>query len=113
MNIIVIMSDSFRYDNLKCYNEKSSVKTPNLDKFASESYVFNRAYCSSFPTVPNRFDMFTGTHCFVKQDWSPLPFNEIVISQILTEGGFNSALIADTPHIIQHGKFNGSTSNRN
>ena len=103
MNIIVIMSDSFRYDNLKCYNEKSSVKTPNLDKFASESYLFNRAYCSSFPTVPNRIDMFTGTHCFVKQDWSPLPFNEIVISQILTEGGFNSALIADTPHIIQHG----------
>jgi arylsulfatase A-like enzyme len=103
MNVIVIMSDTFRRDNLKCYNQKTPVKTPNLDRFAAESFIFDRAYCASFPTVPNRFDLFTGTHCFVKQDWSPLPFDEIVISQILGEGGFNTALIADTPHIIQHG----------
>jgi arylsulfatase A-like enzyme len=103
MNVIVIMSDTFRRDNLRCYNEKTVVKTPNLDRFAAESFVFDRAYCASFPTVPNRFDIFTGTHCFVKQDWSPLPFQEVVISQILAEGGFHTALISDTPHIIQHG----------
>jgi len=103
MNIIVIMSDTFRHDNLKCYNQKSPVITPYLDSLSEESYIFDRAYCASFPTVPNRFDIFTGTHCFVKQDWSPLPFNEVVLSQILDQGGYNSALIADTPHIIQHG----------
>ena len=103
MNVIVIMSDSFRRDNLTCYNPKAVPFTPHLDKFAAESYVFERAYCASFPTVPNRFDLFTGTHCFVKQDWSPLPFQEIVLSQILGEVGFRSALIADTPHILQHG----------
>ncbi|KPJ84727.1 MAG: hypothetical protein AMS17_15740 [Spirochaetes bacterium DG_61] len=103
MNIIVIMSDTFRVDNLTCYSRESMVKTPNLDKLSSQSFVFDRCYCASFPTVPNRFDIFTGTHSFVKQDWSPLPFNEIVLSQILTEGGYNTALIADTPHIIQHG----------
>jgi arylsulfatase A-like enzyme len=103
MNIIVIMSDTFRRDNLKCYNEKSPVQATHLDRLSSEAFVFDRAYCASFPTVPNRFDIFTGTHCFVKQDWSPLPFEEVVISQILDEGGYNTALIADTPHIIQHG----------
>lgn len=103
MNVILIMSDSFRRDNLSCYNPHSGVKTPNLDHLVSESYVFDRFYCNSFPTVPNRFDMFTGTHCFVKQDWGPLPVNEIVLSQILGESGYNTALIADTPHIIQHG----------
>jgi arylsulfatase A-like enzyme len=103
MNLIVIMSDSFRRDNLRCYNEKTAIKTPNLDRFASGSFIFDNAYCGSFPTVPNRFVLFTGTNCFVKQDWSPLPFKEVVLSQILGEGGFNTALIADTPHIIQHG----------
>jgi arylsulfatase A-like enzyme len=103
MNIIVIMSDTFRRDNLSCYNNTTEGKTPHLDKLASESYVFDRFYCASFPTVPNRFDIFTGTHCFVKQDWSPLPFDEVVISQVLEQGGYSTALIADTPHIIQHG----------
>ena len=53
MNVILVMSDSLRADHLGCYGA-TDVRTPNLDKFAEESAVFDRAYIASYPTTPNR-----------------------------------------------------------
>ena len=59
MNTILIMSDSFRYDNLSCYGP-TAVKTPRLDQFARQAHVFENAYLGSLPTLPNRQDIMTG-----------------------------------------------------
>ncbi|RKY86957.1 sulfatase, partial [candidate division KSB1 bacterium] len=59
MNIILIVSDTFRRDHLGCYGN-TWISTPNLDKLARDSVVFDRAYAASFPTVPNRYDLLTG-----------------------------------------------------
>ncbi|RJS88674.1 sulfatase, partial [Candidatus Bathyarchaeota archaeon] len=59
MNVIEIVSDTFRWDYLGCYGNKW-IHTENLDRFAEDSVVFDNAYIASFPTIPHRHDLFTG-----------------------------------------------------
>ncbi|MCD6166571.1 sulfatase-like hydrolase/transferase, partial [bacterium] len=40
MNIILIVSDTFRRDHLGCYGN-TWISTPNLDKLARDSVVFD------------------------------------------------------------------------
>jgi len=56
MKLIFMMTDTFRRDHIGAYGNKR-IKTPNLDKLASISHVFDRHYTGSFPTGPNRLDM--------------------------------------------------------
>ncbi len=102
MNFVVIVSDTFRRDHLGCYGN-DWIRTPNIDRLASESVVFDNAYCGSFPTVPNRAELFTGRYVFTYYDWSPLPKDEVVLSQVLGKAGYTTMLIADTPHILNDG----------
>jgi arylsulfatase A-like enzyme len=48
MNVILVMSDTFRYDNLSCYGP-TPVKTPRLDEFSGRAFVFDNA--RPFPTA--------------------------------------------------------------
>ena len=59
MNIILIISDTLRRGHLGCYGN-TWIRTPNLDRFAKESVVFDQAYEASFPTRPTRAGHFTG-----------------------------------------------------
>ena len=57
MNIIMIMSDSFRQDHLGCYGN-DWINTPNLDKLAGESVLFENAYsngCTTRFSIPSLF----------------------------------------------------------
>jgi len=104
MNVVLIVSDTFRWDHLGCYGNEW-IRTPNIDRLAEKSVVFDRAYCGSFPTIPNRAELFTGRFVFTYFEWSPLPPNEVVISQVLGNAGYTTMMIADTPHILQHGFY--------
>ena len=102
MNIILIVSDTFRRDHLGCYGN-DWIHTSNIDKLAEESAVFDRVYAASFPTVPHRRDLVTGRYTFTYSDWSPLPRDEVVMADLLREAGYVTMLIADTPHILKDG----------
>lgn len=102
MNAILIISDTFRYDNLSCYGP-SRVKTPNLDRLADEAYVFTNAYLGSFPTIPNRLDIMSGRFSFIDHEWCPLPASTVTLQQILSASGFVTQMIADNPHLVEMG----------
>ena len=53
MNVIVIINDSLRWDHLGCYGNHW-IKTPNLDKLASEGTIFESCYSEGLPTIPSR-----------------------------------------------------------
>ena len=97
MNVILIISDTFRRDHLGCYGSEF-IHTPNLDKFAERAFVFDNAYIASFPTVPARHDILTGKYSFTYKPWSPLPGDETTFARILNKAGFITSLIVDTPH---------------
>jgi len=104
MNFILIVSDTFRRDHLGCYGN-DWISTPHLDRFAQKAIVFDRAYAASFPTVPNRRDVFTGRYTFTYSQWAPLPPDEIVLAQVLSEAGYATMMILDTPHITENGFY--------
>lgn len=104
MNIIQIVSDTFRRDHLGAYGN-GEIRTKYLNKFAEESMVFDRAYIASFPTIPNRHDLFTGRYTFTYSTWSPLPREEVILSQLLRQAGYVTMLIVDTFHMIKNGYY--------
>ena len=97
MNVIIVISDTLRRDFLGCYGNKR-ISTPNIDRFAENSIIFENAYIGSFPTVPNRHEILTGKFTFTYHKWAPLPQNDITIPKILKQKGYISMGIFDTPH---------------
>ena len=59
-NILYIMADQLAAPLLKMHNSKSQIRTPNLDKLAERSVVFDSAYCNSPLCAPSRMAMVTG-----------------------------------------------------
>ena len=102
MNIIFVMSDSFRYDNLSCYGKGKAI-TPRLDAFAGQANVFHNAYLGSFPTIPNRLDIMSGRFSFIDHEWCALPHEVVTPQQILSASGIITQMIADNPHLLEAG----------
>ena len=101
MNVIHIISDTFRRDNLSIFGGQAH--TPSLDAFFARSVVFDRAYVCSFPTVPIRGELVTGQVGMCRRGWEPLNRRIPVISDRLTGAGITSMMIADTPHHLKDG----------
>src|SRR6201994_2098095 len=59
LNVIVLVSDTFRADNLEAYGSQW-IETPYLNQFAKESTIFDNFYPEGMPTVPIRRELFTG-----------------------------------------------------
>jgi len=100
MNLIVIMLDSLRRDHLGCYGN-SWIKTPNIDKLAKESILFDNAYTEGLPTIPVRTELFTGCSSLPYRPWQPLTKEDVIISEILKEYDYTSTLISDTYHLFK------------
>jgi arylsulfatase A-like enzyme len=102
VNYITIICDTLRRDFLGCYGN-TWVDTRHIDRFAERSLVFDRAYSASFPTVPHRHDVMTGRYTFTYTPWAPLPPDETVLAQVLTDHGVTTMMICDCPHILEDG----------
>jgi arylsulfatase A-like enzyme len=98
MNVIMIINDSMRQDHLGCYGN-SWIQTPNLDKLARESAVFENAYSEGLPTVPTRTTLFTGRFTFPFRGWQRLEPTDLLLAEILWNRGFQSAMVTDVYHL--------------
>ncbi|MFW6438136.1 MAG: sulfatase-like hydrolase/transferase [Armatimonadota bacterium] len=61
MNFVIVIIDTLRYDHIGAHGN-DWISTPNLDRLAAESWVFDNAYAASFPTIPHRWDVITGRY---------------------------------------------------
>src|ERR1700736_6426329 len=59
-NLLVFICDQQRADTLKCYGSRG-IYAPNLDKLASQSFVFQEAYVTQPVCTPSRSSLMTGT----------------------------------------------------
>jgi len=101
-NVVVIVSDTFRRDHLGAYGN-TNIHTPNLDVFASSSVVFEGHLISSFPTMPARADMLTGNFSYTFMGWEPLPHHVPTLPGLLSEAGYLTVGVVDTPFFIRGG----------
>ena len=101
-NVVVIVSDTFRSDHLGAYGNPQ-IQTPNLDAFARSSVVFEGHRVSSFPTMPARADILTGTLAYTFMGWEPLPKHLPTLPGLLSGAGYRTMGVVDTPYFIRGG----------
>jgi arylsulfatase A-like enzyme len=105
----VVMNDTVRRDHVAAYGvpppwqrlgrpaDEPFIRTPNLDRLASQSALFERFYVSSYPTIPCRTDLFTGRYSFPHRPWQPLEPGDVVLSELVRRAGYIPVLFFDTP----------------
>ncbi|KAK6415513.1 hypothetical protein LTR81_010855 [Elasticomyces elasticus] len=90
-NILYIMADQLAAPQLKIYNKNSQIKTPNLDKLAERSVVFDSAYCNSPLCAPSRMAMITGqlpSKIAAYDNASPIPEDTPTYAHYLRKQGY-------------------------
>lgn len=102
MNILVIVSDTFRRDNMATYGGLQEI-CPNLNTFAQQSLIFERFYACSFPTVPARADLLTGQAAFTRQGWGPLNQDWPTVAELATTAGYQTMCVTDVPFLLRSG----------
>ena len=100
-NIVLLVTDTFRYDNLGDRAARP-VRTPQLDRFAAERATeIDKFYIGSFPTIPQRTDSATGVLGWPHYGWQPLDMSgPNHIARLLREAGFATQLLCDNPHLF-------------
>jgi arylsulfatase A-like enzyme len=101
-NVVVIVADTFRRDHLGAYGNPR-IRTPHLDEFARSAAVFDHHVVSSFPTMPARADILTGTFSCTHMGWEPLPRHLQTLPELLSGAGYLTMGVVDTPFYIRNG----------
>ena len=106
MNVITILIDSLNRHLIGPYG--GEVPTPNLDRLASRSVVFDEHFVGSTPCMPARRDLMTGRQEFLWRPWGPLEPFDHPIALRAREAGAVTGIITDHYHYWEysaHGYF--------
>src|SRR3954466_6120555 len=100
-NIIFILADDLGYGDLGCYGQKQ-IKTPQLDRMASEGLRFTDAYAGAPVCAPSRCVLMTGLnhlHGRVRGnvEATSLPATllaeDVAVGSVLKDAGYATGLI--------------------
>ena len=92
MNVLWIMTDQHRADCLG-FMGHPLVQTPNLDRLAESSVVFDNTFCQSPVCMASRASVFTGRYpCAARvRGMGILPPSETAFPEVLQRAGFRTA----------------------
>jgi arylsulfatase A len=96
-NIILIIADDLGYAELGSYGQKK-IKTPSLDRLASEGMRFTQFYAGNAVCATSRCTLMTGKHtghAFIRDNRAmkpegqyPIPDSEVTIAEVLKGQGY-------------------------
>lgn len=104
LNIIHILVDDVGYDDLSCFGSKD-IKTPNLDKLASEGVRFTNFMAPHATSTPTRAALLTGRYAGRMNNAKGLevlfpnskdgldPDQEICLAKLLKQQGYTTGLV--------------------
>lgn len=93
-NVIVLLVDTLRASKIHAYYPKTRVKTPTLDRFASQGALFERTQAPENWTKPSVATVLTSLHPAThrtKEDASKLPKSALMLSEVYQKAGFKTA----------------------
>lgn len=107
-NVIYIYADDLGYGELGCYGQ-TKIKTPNLDRMASEGMRFTQHYSSAPVCAPARCMLLTGKHgghTYIHGNYAlgegtdereggqmPLPPGTFTIGKLMQAAGYKTAVV--------------------
>jgi len=98
-NIVFVIADDLGYGDLGCYGQKK-IKTPNIDRLATEAMRFTQFYSGCNVCAPSRCVLMTGKHpghAYVRDNrqavgfpegQTPVPPNELQLPLLLKKLGY-------------------------
>jgi arylsulfatase A len=94
-NFLILLCDDLGYGDLGCYGNRI-IRTPNLDRLASEGVRFTSFYASAPVCSPSRAGLLTGRTPYRSgiYDWIPagspmhLPASEVTVAALLKKAGY-------------------------
>lgn len=94
-HIVIVAIDSLRANHLGCYGYTKPT-SPNIDRLAQESLVFDNAIAAGIPTMPSFTTLLTGLHPYKHGIVSHvgkrrLANNILFLPQILKQRGYTTA----------------------
>jgi arylsulfatase A-like enzyme len=95
-SIILILADNIGYGDLGCYGQ-TKIKTPNLDKLASEGVRFTSFYAASPEDLPSRAALMTGLEPGHNRAGfnQPLAPDAFTVAAFLKQSGYRTGLIGE------------------
>ncbi|UOF88757.1 sulfatase [Fodinisporobacter ferrooxydans] len=106
MNVVLLLVDTLRYDFMG-FNGNKNIQTPNMDRLAKKSIVFDNAFLGSYPCMPARRDILTGRYEFPWRGWGPLEHDDNDLTNVITlKNKHTSMLITDHFHLWEKGSGN-------
>ncbi len=97
-NIVIILTDDLGYGDPGCYNPKSKIATPNIDRLAREGMRFTDAHAPGPLCHPSRYGLLTGRYPF-RTDisrWPKQPLiakGQMTIASLLKAKGYRTAMV--------------------
>jgi arylsulfatase A-like enzyme len=106
--LAVVLLDSLNRHLLGGYGSQE-FDTPNLDRIAARSVVFDNHYAGSLPCMPARHDLLCGSLDFLWKPWGSIEIWESAITTSLRRNGVVTKLVTDHPHLFETGGENYHT----
>lgn len=100
-NIVFVLFDDMGYGEPGCYRPDSKLKTPNLDRLASDGMRFTDAHSASSVCTPTRYGLMTGRYPSrigqygVLTTYNPpiIPQSRVTVASFLKQQGYQTACI--------------------
>lgn len=101
-NILLLLSDDHSYPFLSCYGDPN-VKTPSIDRLATEGMKFHRFFTAAPQCVPSRAALMTGRSpvaARMTRFSAPLPRDEVALPELLRDqGGYYAGVCGRSFHL--------------
>jgi len=100
-NVLVVLTDDHSAPHVGCYGNKD-IRTPNLDRFATQGMRFDRAYVTCPQCVPSRSSIMSGRSPIdtrMTRFSAPLPADVKVFPELLRAEGYYSGVAGRTYHL--------------
>ena len=94
-NILIIMTDEHRHDCLGCYGNEQ-IKTPNIDRLATDSVRYDNSFCSYPVCTPSRYSFISGLYVHQHRGYSnhcTLPVGTETLPSILQQSGYRNTAV--------------------
>ncbi len=96
-NIVVMLADDMGYGDPGCFNGKSRIKTPHIDRLAAEGMRFTDAHAPGAYCIPSRYGLLTGRYPlrnrFNVARQAAIGEDQVTLASLLRSRGYRTGMV--------------------